>query len=468
MPTFGMVVRSADSEHFYFMHYDLLYGQIIAYAADPVPRWVELGRQRGVPISRDEWHRAKVWVRGSRMTAYLDGRRLLTVQDSRFAAGLVGLRCDAGLAEFRRMSAQGQVRPLQKEWVNKVSKRDWVVVCDGGRGKFAAWPDLLWLPRASGRGRLLCCLYQGYAHGSPPTDEFPNCGKMVSVFSDDWGKTWSKPMTTVDTEADDHDGHLALLKDGRLLCNYFAEQFYQERKGKRVRIEGNAAWRFDICLIESRDGGKTWREPRVVATPWKYCSATAGKIIELPEGDLLMPVYGWEAGGANAGVGVVRSGDGGQTWGAVKLLVSGLPAGSANEMALLRLDDGRLLALIRPQMLQAYSSDEGRTWTAPVQAGVAGHAPCLIQTREGRLVYGIRTAGQGYATGVVVSDDRGATWQGPYQVDTVSGAYPGLAELPDGSIYIVYYEEGAGSRIRGKRFRLQRDGIELLPLEQWR
>ena len=338
-----------------------------------------------------------------------------------------------------------------------------VVVCDGGRGRFAAWPDLLWLP-GEADGTLLCCLYQGYAHGSPPTDEFPNCGKMVCVRSEDHGKTWSKPVTMVDTDADDHDGHLVRLRDGRILCNYFAERFYREQDGKRVRITGGTAWKLEVCLIESRDGGGTWSPPRVIPTCWQYCSATAGGIVELPDGDLLMPVYGWEGGDANAGVGVIRSRDGGRTWGSVTLLVSGLPAGQANEAALVHLDDGRLLALIRPQMLQCYSSDGGKTWTTLAKAGVAGHAPCLIQTWRGELVCAIRTLGATTATGVIVSHDRGATWQGPYQVDTVGGAYPGLAQLPDGSIYIVYYEEGPGSRILGRRCRLKADGIEVLPI----
>ena len=46
------------------------------------------------------------------------------------------------------------------------------------------------------------------------------------------------------------------------------------------------------------------------------------------------------------------------------------------------------------------------------------------------------------------SDDDGATWSQPYQIDTVGGAYPGLAELEDGSILAVYYEEGKASSIR--------------------
>jgi hypothetical protein len=47
-------------------------------------------------------------------------------------------------------------------------------------------------------------------------------------------------------------------------------------------------------------------------------------------------------------------------------------------------------------------------------------------------------------------------------VDSVGGAYPSMVNLKDGTVLIVYYEEGAGSSIRCKRFRATRSGIEWL------
>ena len=51
------------------------------------------------------------------------------------------------------------------------------------------------------------------------------------------------------------------------------------------------------------------------------------------------------------------------------------------------------------------------------------------------------------------------------EVDGVGGAYPSMVNLKDGSVLIVYYEEGSGSSIRAKRFRAKRDGIKWLDLE---
>ena len=42
--------------------------------------------------------------------------------------------------------------------------------------------------------------------------------------------------------------------------------------------------------------------------------------------------------------------------------------------------------------------------------------------------------------------------------------YASTAELKDGTVLVVYYEEGAESAVRARRFRLKPDGIEFLPL----
>ena len=51
-------------------------------------------------------------------------------------------------------------------------------------------------------------------------------------------------------------------------------------------------------------------------------------------------------------------------------------------------------------------------------------------------------------------------------VDEVGGAYPSMVNLKDGSVLIVYYEEGPGSSVRAKRFRATRQGITWLPLNE--
>ena len=65
-------------------------------------------------------------------------------------------------------------------------------------------------------------------------------------------------------------------------------------------------------------------------------------------------------------------------------------------------------------------------------------------------------------TSLHYSLDEGKTWSENVPVDDCIGAYPSMVELKDGSVLIVYYEEGAGSNIRARRFRLAQGGIDWL------
>jgi hypothetical protein len=54
-----------------------------------------------------------------------------------------------------------------------------------------------------------------------------------------------------------------------------------------------------------------------------------------------------------------------------------------------------------------------------------------------------------------VSHDEAKTWSDAMRVDSVIGAYPSMVNLKDGSVLIVYYEEGPGSSIRARRFHIE-------------
>jgi hypothetical protein len=88
----------------------------------------------------------------------------------------------------------------------------------------------------------------------------------------------------------------------------------------------------------------------------------------------------------------------------------------------------------------------------------------MLLTSKGILVAGYRWREQ-RATAVIWSHDLGRTWEGPRIVDPVVGGYPSLVELPDGSVLMVYYTEGAGSDIRGVYLSAGADGVEVLAPE---
>jgi sialidase-1 len=128
----------------------------------------------------------------------------------------------------------------------------------------------------------------------------------------------------------------------------------------------------------------------------------------------------------------------------------------------IELKDGTLYAAQRPHMSYATSPDRGATWTVSKPMGFPGHCPYFLRTKDDIILLAHRVP----STSLHYSLDECKTWSENVLVDEVGGAYPSMVNLRDGSVLIVYYEEGGGSNIRAKRFRATRQGIEWLKLDQ--
>jgi sialidase-1 len=94
--------------------------------------------------------------------------------------------------------------------------------------------------------------------------------------------------------------------------------------------------------------------------------------------------------------------------------------------------------------------------------GFPGHCPYFLRTKDDIILLAHRVP----STSLHYSLDECQTWSENVLVDEVGGAYPSMVNLRDGSVLIVYYEEGGGSNIRAKRFRATRQGIEWLKLNE--
>ena len=214
-------------------------------------------------------------------------------------------------------------------------------------------------------------------------------GDLLLVSSSDAGKTWSQSRVVVQGKGCEPRaaGTLTTLKDGRIMAP-FAE-FRDAQATSTVRI------------LTSNDDGKHWQvSDATVSIPlawWTPC----GKVIETAAGALVMPVYGAlseaDLKATIHNCGLLRSNDGGKTWGDFIWLAKGRGAvvGAAPTIrfsfegpVLQPLANGRWLAMITARRLnragdgptksnegpgsplvlcRAWSSDEGRTWTAPDQ-----------------------------------------------------------------------------------------------------
>ena len=317
----------------------------------------------------------------------------------------------------------------------------------GPWGDYEAFPDVCRMAN----GDLYVVFYAGYGHVSNPRDDLPRGGAVYGLRSSDQGKTWSDPILVVDTPEDDRDPHVAQLANGDLLVSFFDSVYYTEN-GKRKR-------RAQTYVVRSTDGGKTWGDPGVVTTPYQDTAGigrrifVSGPVTQLKEAHVVLPIYYEEVAGHYV-TSVIHSDDFGHTWRRacpVDPKASLAFSSGFCEASIARVSDGRLIILMRPGMHQAYSSDEGHTWTEATRLPHRGDAPTVMLTSKNVLLVAHRHPG----TAVTVSADDGATWSRPHQMDTVGGAYPGLAELEDGSILCIYYEEGKGSSIRQAVFTVE-------------
>ncbi|HOK77860.1 MAG TPA: sialidase family protein [Verrucomicrobiota bacterium] len=313
-------------------------------------------------------------------------------------------------------------------------------------GTYQAFPDVCRLLN----GDLLCVFYAGYAHVSVPNVDFPKGGRICMVRSTDEGRTWSSPAVLLDSPVDDRDPHVAQVSDGTVMCTFFTyEPPNQDNPAAPTRCS--------TCLVTSRDGGQTWdSEARVLAPGWP----SSAPVRELPNGLLILGVY--REDGPTAYGGIIRSTDKGRTWSNPIPIGkdSGVRLDAETDFVLLK--DGILYAALRgdkTNMHFATSLDLGLTWGPVRDIGFRGHCPHFTRLATGEILLSHRLPN----TALHISRDEARTWLGPYEIDSTIGAYPSTVQLKDGTVLIVYYEEGQNSAIRAKRFRLSPDGPIMLP-----
>lgn len=274
-------------------------------------------------------------------------------------------------------------------------------------------------------------------------------GRLDLIRTTDSGKTWSTPWTAVDEPFDDRNPALGQLKDGTIVLAYAVASGYDEAG---LRFKGTRKDRvFDgVYLVFSNDNGRTWSKPARDPAIHRFYSGQGhvspyGKIIQLPDGTVLMAVYFefFDARGNQSYA--FRSKDGGRTWGDPVLLGEHF-----NETGLVRLRDGRLLAAMRSEkgghIAIIESSDQGRTWSKPVQLTADSEHPAdLIQLQDGLvlMVFGERNAPRGVHA--MVSRD-GRAWDKSRHIVLADNApntdcgYPSSVEVSKGTVLTLYYQ----------------------------
>ncbi|MCP4644822.1 MAG: DUF1080 domain-containing protein [bacterium] len=442
----GFVVRASDAYNAYYVHYDK--GQAILCRSTKEKEWNEIKRVKDLDKPAGEWHEGKLECVGNTIKVHLNGKLLYEVQDDTLKRGRVGFYAGQGLVHVKDIVVSGEATKTDAPFdMPEPPPPLYVHVCkDAGAGAYEAFPDVCRL----NDGRLMCVFYAGYGHVSMPNEALPKGGRVSYCLSSDEGRTWTSAETLYDGPDDDRDPSIMQLPSGRIICNYFT---LRENKSKSPPWDGLGTW-----MVYSDDMGITWSEPLQIADNY-YCSAP---VRLLSDGRLVLGLY--KEDGDTAYGAVTFSTDDGLTWGAPIDIDNGGVRLDA-ETDVIERHDGSLYAALRaagPSAAWSESKDGGKTWSVAELLGFPGHCHYLLRTTNDIIVMAHRLP----STSLHYSLDECATWSDNVLVDSVGGAYPSMVNLKDGTVLIVYYEEGAGSSIRAKRFLATKTGIQWMPVSQ--
>ncbi len=322
------------------------------------------------------------------------------------------------------------------------------------------------------RGRLerfLVCSTQGYFPVLARTGAqalaviFRTGGTHVAISatlavatSADGGRSWSDPVEITPRWEDSRNPAFGVTADGTLLAAYWkaALDCYADTPNgpqwTQCEVTGSVPSMF---VRRSADQGKTW------SAEWPYRSESLalpspyGRIITAPDGSLLMGLYGTprhKREGIRDSSLLLRSTDGGCTWGDESLVADGY-----NETSYALLPSGRLLAAARSEsghVATLFSDDLGWNWSTPVPVTRDGEHPAdltVLASGAVQLTFGRRIRPMG--AGALFSRDGGSTWDTGREVllagDGIRNGdlgYPSTVQLADGALVTaLYYASGS-------------------------
>lgn len=245
----------------------------------------------------------------------------------------------------------------------------------------------------------------------------PAAEKTSIMRSADGGYTWSPQGVLPHQQPEEYSGRwgfvegMTALRSGRLVIIYYIldQETVRTDPGYEYYVPGGNNFRF----VRSRsvqwgacsdDEGKTWRYTPMDISPFLSADFEASSQIFETENGTLAASFRAHLNQAelDSGItsnGVIRSHDGGLTWGDASIIHKAVP-GSAlwyNESQVAPLPDGRWLCMMRlndnnvhPKspltMCRSYSRDRGYTWTHPVRTRFHGGEPGMGMLPDGAIL----------------------------------------------------------------------------------
>jgi hypothetical protein len=247
------------------------------------------------------------------------------------------------------------------------------------------FPDVVVDPAGDGVDDLLMVYRWASAHQGVPS-------QLRFVKSTDGGATWGTPSIVMSSQTlDFRDPSLSVASSGRLFLSYFTQT---------VSTGGSNA-----SQVRYRDPGWTsFTDPVTVKSSTLAAPYTTAKIVQLANGQLLMPVYGTPKAGGPHQSAIIASTDGGATWDGT-LTGHQKTVGSSSsiyyqEPAVAEIEPGHVRMIIRSAwkdsngntvhgpgyQADSYNNTYMTTWGAPVSLTYRMHAPELFRIPGTNLV----------------------------------------------------------------------------------
>jgi sialidase-1 len=238
-----------------------------------------------------------------------------------------------------------------------------------------------------------------------------------------------------------------------------------EGRGIEVRNTptGDVAYAYGVYAEKSVDGGKTWSD-RPVDYPHRPLTMSFHEnatFLRLDSSRLIRLVYSrTRAKRRYYELRALRSEDNGESWRSSVVASDPAEETGYGESAILRCGNGDLLVVMRTESLTGTqdfmsitrSTDDGISWSPPEPTNMYGHPPDLLLLSNGHILctFGYRKDPMGIR--YMISTDDGHSFRtdslgvlrddGKPACDGGRGGdlgYPISVELPDASIFTIYY-----------------------------
>lgn len=332
--------------------------------------------------------------------------------------------------------------------IKLIDKAEIVMTNTESHHAYFAWPTIARLQNGN-----ICVGASGYR-----VEHICPFGKGVLAFSEDNGKTYSKPVPVFDTVLDDRDVGLCVFGENGLIATSFNNTIEFQRENMPRTEEcfnyinsvspEDEARDLGVSFRISEDFGKTWSKiyKSPISSPHGPCVLNDGTVlwvgrIQGIHNHIEAHIIDTKTGEMTfrGDMGIYNYEEFRDTY--------------FYEPHAIQLEDGKLICHLRVEnkqetlftLYQSVSYDNGVTWSKPVQilrddSGAPGH---LFMHSSGTLISTVSHRNRPYGIWAVFSEDNGETWSDESVIfegkDTDDLGYPSTIELDDGTMITAFY-----------------------------